>query len=73
MENNYERQLARLEEIATALEKGGLTLDESLTLFEEGVKLYAACNKQLEAARERMTTVAKNTGLEAWEEETNEL
>ena len=36
-------------EIVDALEGGDYTLDESLKLFEEGVKLVKSCNLQLES------------------------
>ena len=44
----FEQQLARLEEIVAALEKGDAPLADSLALFEEGTKLIAACSKQLD-------------------------
>ena len=43
----FEQQLARLEEIVAALEKGDAQLADSLKLFEEGTKLIASCSKQL--------------------------
>ncbi len=42
MTENYEAALARLQEIAQKLEQGGLSLEESLKLFEEGVALIQA-------------------------------
>ena len=50
MENkkNFEESLARLEEIVDSLESGSCPLEESLSLFEEGVKLVKLCNKKLE-------------------------
>ena len=38
----FEQQLARLEEIVAALEKGDAMLADSLALFEEGTKLIAS-------------------------------
>ena len=73
MEKNYEKSLARLEEIASALEKGGQSLDESLALFEEGVGLYASCSKQLEQARQRIEKITKNAGVEVWEEQEDDF
>ena len=37
----YEEAIARLEEITSQLEKGGIPLEQSLKLFEEGTKLSA--------------------------------
>ena len=50
----FEQQLARLEEIVAALEKGDAPLADSLALFEEGTKLIAACSKQLDQAEQQV-------------------
>jgi len=47
----FEQAMARLEEITTALDKGALSLDDSLCLFSEGAELIAFCNKSLEGAQ----------------------
>ena len=44
----FEQEIARLEEIVAALEKGDAPLADSLALFEEGTKLIAACSKELD-------------------------
>lgn len=44
----FEDQLNRLQEISNALEKGDLSLDEMLKIFEEGIKTYRTCNALLE-------------------------
>ena len=41
----FESSLARLEEIVRAMESGEAMLDETLSLYEEGVKLIQFCNK----------------------------
>ena len=51
----FETAMARLEEIVASLEKGDCTLDESLTLFEEGTKLTAFCNESLKTAEQKIT------------------
>jgi len=43
----FEKNLQRLEEIVQKMEKGDLPLDESLKLFEEGIRLSRACQKEL--------------------------
>lgn len=53
-EKNFEASLARLEEIVKKLEKGDLPLEQSLKLFEEGVKLARVCNKRLEEAERKV-------------------
>jgi exodeoxyribonuclease VII small subunit len=47
---SFEDQLTALESVVEQLERGELSLDESVRLFEEGVKLSNACKKELEAA-----------------------
>lgn len=55
----FEQQLARLEEIVSALEKGDAQLADSLKLFEEGSKLIAACSKQLDQAEQQVVKLMK--------------
>ena len=55
----FEQQLARLEEIVAALEKGVAPLADSLALFEEGTKLIAACSKQLDQAEQQVVKLMK--------------
>lgn len=47
---DFEKRLTRLEEIVEKMEGGELPLEESLKLFEEGVKLTKDCHKQLNDA-----------------------
>jgi exodeoxyribonuclease VII small subunit len=47
---NFEEQLTALESVVERLEQGELSLEESVRLFEEGMKLSNACKKELEAA-----------------------
>lgn len=51
---SFEEQLTALESVVERLERGELSLDESVRLFEEGVKLSDACKKELEAAEGRI-------------------
>jgi exodeoxyribonuclease VII small subunit len=50
----FEDALARLETIVTELEKGDLPLDESLKIFEEGIKLSKTCLKMLDEAERKV-------------------
>jgi exodeoxyribonuclease VII small subunit len=59
-EKNFEASLARLEEIVKKLEKGDLPLEQSLKLFEEGVKLARVCNKRLEEAERKVEILLKD-------------
>ena len=49
-EITFENAIERLEAIVEMLENGDAPLDESLSLFEEGVKLVKLCNDKLEVA-----------------------
>jgi len=53
-ELTFEQSVKRLSEIVTALEKGDLPLEDSLRLFEEGVKLSRASQDKLDAAQKRV-------------------
>ncbi len=50
----YEEGVARLQEIVKALESGGMTLDESVRLFEEGAALSKFCSGELEKAERKI-------------------
>lgn len=50
----FEAALARLEETAKLLESGNVSLDESLSLFEEGISLVKLCNSKLDAAEQKV-------------------
>ena len=52
--------MKRLEEIVAKLEEGELTLDETLDLFEEGVKLSKFCMKKLQDAEKRIEILSKD-------------
>ncbi len=58
-EKKFEAALARLEEIVKKLETGDLLLEESLKLFEEGIKLARLCNKRLEDAERKVEILLK--------------
>ena len=47
---DFEKKLSRLEEIVQKMERGELALEESMKLFEEGVKLSRECQTQLSKA-----------------------
>ena len=51
---SFESQLAELEKVVEKLERGDLSLEESVTLFERGVHLSNACKKQLSTAESRI-------------------
>lgn len=50
----FEDNMKELEAIAARLESGEVTLDESLKLFEMGIKLSKACKKKLDEAEKKV-------------------
>lgn len=50
----FEKKLNRLESIVSKMEKGDMALEESLKLFEEGVKLSRECQTQLTQAEAKV-------------------
>ena len=51
---SFEDQLAELEKVVEQLERGDLSLDESVSLFERGVHLSNACKQELDRAESRI-------------------
>jgi exodeoxyribonuclease VII small subunit len=58
----YEQARDELTEVVRALEAGGLSLDESVALWERGEALAKHCEKQLAGARERVQRVLDPPG-----------
>ncbi len=56
---DFERSLARLEEVVQKLEGANLSLDDAMKLFEEGVQLSRECQKQLAEAEARVEILLK--------------
>ncbi len=59
-EKKFEAALARLEEIVQELEKGDLPLEQSLKLFEEGIRLSRQCTKRLDEAERKVEILLKD-------------
>lgn len=55
----FEASLEELERIVKELEKGDLPLEQSLALFENGMRLSAQCKRQLEEAESRVEILMK--------------
>ena len=54
---SFEQNMARLEQIVRAMERGDVALDESLKLFQEGTELVRACGKMLDEAELQVKTI----------------
>lgn len=59
-EPSFEKDLERLEAIVSALEEGGLSLDDSLKRFEEGIQLAKRCEKTLTDAEKKIEVLTRN-------------
>ena len=60
MPKTFESSLAELEKIVEQLENGDLPLEESLKLFETGVKLSRECRERLTDAERRIEVLMKD-------------
>lgn len=63
-ELNFEELMQKLESITNKLEKESLSLDESVKLFEEGMKISKECNSKLESAEKRITILLDTDNLD---------
>jgi len=59
-EPTFEEALSALEGIVERLEKGELALEESLKLYEEGIRLSRICHGKLEEAEGRIEVLVKD-------------
>ena len=57
MKQTFETAMARLEEISQLLAENDVTLDESVKLYTEGVKLLKFCNSKLEQAQIKIRSI----------------
>lgn len=61
MEKSFEKSLEELEQIVTKLEDGDLPLEDSLELFEKGIKLSRECRDRLSKAERRIEILLKDS------------
>ncbi len=59
---NFEENIENLETIVKELEKGDLNLDDSISKFEQGIKIAKECNKMLEDAEKKITILLEKDG-----------
>ena len=58
-ELSFEDGMKRLEEIVKGLEKGDVTLSDSMALFEEGTSLVRRCTELLDSAEQQVVRLKK--------------
>ena len=74
-EPDFEQSLAELESLVTQMEKGDMTLEQSLEAFENGIRLTRECQQRLEKAEQRVQVLIEQNGeltakpLEAFDQE----
>ena len=61
-EENFETKIESLEKIVGELEKGDLSLEDSVNKFEEGKKISKECSKLLEDAEKRISIILEKDG-----------
>lgn len=62
-EKTFEESMARLEEIVTELEKNEKPLDETIQMFEEGLRLVRECDGKLRAFEKQINDImSENEG-----------
>ncbi|MBO5618003.1 MAG: exodeoxyribonuclease VII small subunit [Pseudobutyrivibrio sp.] len=71
-ENNtktIEESFEALEEIITKLESSDISLDESFSLYKNGMEELKLANEKIEKTRKAVMAISKDGGLEVFEEE----
>lgn len=66
---SFEASMERLEQIVRAMERGDVSLEQSLALFQEGTELVNNCQKLLDNARIQVQKVMQGSGEEPLMEE----
>ena len=60
IKDSFETALSRLEQIVGALEKGDLSLEDSLKLYEEGIARARFCQERLEEAESKIEVLSQD-------------
>lgn len=64
-QKTFEESMNRLDEIVTELESNQKPLDETIVLFEEGLKLVKECDSKLKQFETKINEIIKNNGEES--------
>lgn len=57
---SFEHSLETLEQLVQQMDSGELSLEESLALFEKGIKLIRQCQDQLQTAEQKVQVLLEN-------------
>lgn len=58
----FEQAMQQLEQVVDKLERGEVSLEESIALYERGAKLRAHCDRRLKSAEERVEKITLSNG-----------
>ncbi len=61
MADKFEDAMKKLEEIVGKMEKGDMPLNDSLKMFEEGIKLTRFCSQELSKAEKKVELLTRDT------------
>lgn len=61
---NFETAFKDLQNLVTQMEQGGLSLEEALKSFEQGIKLTQQCQKALKQAEQKVSILIEKNGLQ---------
>lgn len=65
---DFESAIERLEEITDLLEAGDTSLEESISLYTEGLDIAAFCDKKLSETEKRIKVIKEQDGVEVEED-----
>jgi exodeoxyribonuclease VII small subunit len=71
-EKSFEEAINELEVIVSKLEKGDLSLDESIDVFQKGMELSRYCNKRLDVIEKKISILIERENGEVIEEQFGE-
>ena len=61
-EFNFEEALQELERLVSSMEEGELSLEDSMTAFEKGIKLTRECQTALQKAEQKVQILLNESG-----------
>ena len=61
-EFNFEEALEELERLVSSMEEGELSLEDSMTAFEKGIKLTRECQTALQKAEQKVQILLNESG-----------
>ncbi len=69
---DFEQSLAELNSLVEKMEQGGLSLEDSLQFFEQGINLVRQCQQALSTAEQKVKILTQQQQLEPYQENAEE-